>query len=84
MKNKEKEVLKKSLTRSVLLLISIFSLIFGILITIEGITNNKKEKEQLISYESNGNIEYQINLKENDFYREDYSSTTNSRNDLIF
>ena len=68
MKNKEKEVLKKSLTRSVLLLISIFSLIFGILITIEGITNNKKEKEQLISYESNGNIEYQINLKENDFY----------------
>lgn len=68
MKNKEKEVLKKTVIRSSLLLISIFSLIFGILITIEGITNNKKEKEELISYESNGNIDYQISLKENDFY----------------
>ena len=68
MKNKEKEVLKKTVIRSSLLLISIFSLIFGILITIEGITNNKEEKEELISYESNGNIDYQISLKENDFY----------------
>ena len=51
MKNKEKEVLKKTVIRSSLLLISIFSLIFGILITIEGITNNKEEKEELISYE---------------------------------
>ena len=77
MKNKEKEVLKKTILRSLLLLTSIFSLIFGMLITIEGITSNKEVKEVVVNYESNGNIDYQINLKENDFYN---IEDTNNKN----
>lgn len=35
---------------------------------VEGLTNNKEKKDAIVNYESNGIIEYKVNLKENDFY----------------
>lgn len=71
MKKKEQELLKNSIIRSVLLLISVFSFITGILIIIESCAGEKEKKDSITNYESNGSIEYQIDLKENDFYNTD-------------
>ncbi|MBO5376745.1 MAG: hypothetical protein J6A52_07855 [Bacilli bacterium] len=70
MKKSEKEVLRKSIIRSILLILSVISVIMGMLITIESLTNNKEKKEQLVNYETNGKINYTIKLSENDFYDE--------------
>ena len=68
MKKSEKEVLRKSIIRSILLILSVISVIMGMLITIESLTNNREKKEQLVNYETNGKIDYTINLIENEFY----------------
>lgn len=68
MKNKEKNILKRTILRSILLVLSIFSLVIGILITVEGLTNNKEKKENIVNYETGGKIEYNVTLKDNDFY----------------
>lgn len=68
MKKSEKEVLRKSIIRSILLVLSVISVVMGMLITIESLTNNREKKEQLVNYETNGTIDYTINLNENDFY----------------
>lgn len=71
MKRKEQELLQKSIIRSVLLLIAVFSFITGVLIIIENCAEGKEKKESITNYESNGSITYQIDLKENDFYNAD-------------
>ena len=68
MKYSEKEVLRKSIMRSVLLVLSVISVVMGMLITIESLTSNKEKKEQLVNYETNGKVDYIIKLKENEFY----------------
>lgn len=68
MKKSEKEILNKSIIRSALLLVSVFSFMIGTLITIESLTKNKEKKEQLITYDTIGKVDYKINLIENDLY----------------
>lgn len=70
MKKKKQDILKKSIIRSLLLLLATISLIIGLLITVEALTSNKEKKEALLNYEKRGKIDYVVNLKENDLYND--------------
>lgn len=83
MKKSEKEILNKSIIRSVLLLMAVFSFMMGILITIESLTSNREKKEALVTYETFGKIDYRINLKENEIYDDEYIESKNIITKLI-
>lgn len=70
MKKREKELLKKRIIRVLLLLISVVSLLSGLLITTESLDIKGKNKKELLLYNTIGSIDYEIDLHTNDFYED--------------
>lgn len=73
MKKSEKELFNKSIIRSFLVLLALFSFMMGVLTIIESLTNTQDNKESLLTYEEIGKINYKIHLQENPLYDETYT-----------
>lgn len=78
MKKSEQKLLQKRILRALFLIISLFSLMAGMLIILDGLVKEKK-KESLLTYETNGNVEYNFDIKENDFYGNEKNNNVISR-----